>query len=56
MAGIARCVRHVFVRNVCPVRIILPRAAAIGVQRNDIHTRTWRKFRAFNRSSMNEVF
>jgi hypothetical protein len=55
MAGLARCVRHVLVRNVCPIRVILPRAVAVGVQRNDIHTMTWKKFRTFNRSSLNEV-
>ncbi|XP_023712500.1 uncharacterized protein LOC111867152 isoform X3 [Cryptotermes secundus] len=54
MAAIASCVRHAFVRNVGLVRVMLPRAAVIGVQRNDIHTRTWKKFHAFNRSSLIE--
>jgi hypothetical protein len=55
MAAIASCVRHAFVRNVGLVRVMLPRAAAVGVQRNDIHTRIWKKFHALNRSSLIEV-
>jgi hypothetical protein len=55
MAAIASCVRHVFVRNACLVRLMLPRVAAVGIQRNDIHTRTWNKFHALNRSSLIQV-
>jgi hypothetical protein len=55
MAAIASCVRHALVRNACLLRVMLPRTAAVGIQQNDIHTKTWNQFYALHKSSLIQV-
>jgi hypothetical protein len=55
MATIANCVRHTLVRNACLLRVMLPRTAVVGIQQNDMHTKTCNQFYALHKSSLIQV-
>ncbi|XP_069684481.1 acyl carrier protein, mitochondrial isoform X2 [Periplaneta americana] len=52
MAALMNSVRHSLVRNVCILRGTLSRAALIGIQQNDIHTKSWSHIHALHKTPL----
>ncbi|PSN52198.1 hypothetical protein C0J52_06103 [Blattella germanica] len=52
MAAIVSCIRHSLVRNSCLLRKTVPQIAAIGVLRNDVHTKSWNQSHLYTKPSL----